>query len=378
MTPDNSCVQCGKCLEVCPLFKATGREELTPRAKFFLQTLDPSKGLSRSDFNSLASLCLSCGRCAENCPQNMSGKELVSDLRADSGSFVRGCWDLWLSRPGLLWPMAAALSRFSPEALPEPFGSAKKKMEVLFAKSPEPWAKLIPGIRPGERKAVLFKGCTARYARKDWGLKAEKILDAMGIVRLQDPDFACCGSPYGSAGLVSKQKASRKRNIQIWQEIGEPLLVTFCSTCLKGLRAYGPVDFNGDGQLLQRWQESLTPLSFLLQGADVSLMENSPAQVVYHKPCHAGADDPDLRLVEKIAGERLAPVQDDLCCGFGGVMQLGAPELSCEVGGYCVERLTMELEPGAQIVTGCSACVIQLATIAKDAYFASHWLDNLK
>ncbi len=378
MATPKACVQCGKCLEVCPLFKATGCEELTPRAKFFLQTLDPSMGLSEKDFNSLASLCLSCGRCAKNCPQNLSGSDLVADLRAKSKGFVQSCWDIWLTRPGLLWPMAAALSRFSPEVLPEPFGSAKKRMEALFVRSPEPWIKLVPRIRPDEGKAVLFRGCTARYARRDWSAKAEHLLVAMGMVSADDAEFSCCGASYGSAGLQERQSESRKRNIEAWRNLNEPLLITFCVTCLKGLKEYDLADFSCDAALHERWNNSLIPLSSLLHGAEVTVLENCPVQLAYHKPCHAPSPDTDLALLQEIAGDRLVPVKDDLCCGFGGIMQLGAPELSMQVGGHCMNMLTRNLKAGSQIVSGCSACVIQLATLAKDEYFASHWLDILK
>ncbi|WP_320171349.1 (Fe-S)-binding protein [Maridesulfovibrio sp.] len=378
MASPKACVQCGKCLEVCPLFKATGREELTPRAKFFLQSLDPAQGLSVNDFNSLASLCLSCGRCAKNCPQNMSGPELVSELRAGSNGFLRTCWDIWLASPGVLWPTAAALSRFSPESLPEPFGSAKKRMASLFAKSPAPWAEVLPQVCFEERKAVLFKGCVGRYARKDWASKAEHLMDAAGLVRPGEINFSCCGSSYGSAGLLDRQRDARKKNIRVWQDAGEPLLVTFCATCLKGLKEYDVEDFSGSEELRSRWMESLTPLSSLLAGAEITLLDNCPDQVIYHKPCHAAQPDADLEFVQAVAGDRLLPVKDDLCCGFGGVMQIGAPKLSRQVGEHCMTSLTEGADAGAQIVSGCSACVIQLATLAKDAYFATHWLDILK
>ncbi|NDV23882.1 (Fe-S)-binding protein [Desulfovibrio sp. JC022] len=378
MAAPKSCVQCGKCLEVCPLFKVTGREELTPRAKFFLESLDSEEGLSERDFKSLASLCLSCGRCEKNCPQNMSGPELVSDLRAKSKGFTQSCWDLWLKSPGLLWPMAAAVSRFSPEILPEPFGSARKRMEALFAKSPEPWVELLPQVKFEKRKVMLFKGCVGRFARKDWTTKAERLMDSMGLIRAEGGQFYCCGSSYGSAGLLERQADSRAKNIEVWKDADCPLLIIFCATCLKGLKEYALNDFAGDEELYARWQESLTTLSFLLLDAEVALLDNAPSQVAYHKPCHAPEVDSDRKLVELIAGERLLPVQGDLCCGFGGIMQLGAPELSRQVGKHCLEQLTMNMQPGGQIVSGCSACVIQLATLVKDDYFACHWLDILK
>jgi glycolate oxidase iron-sulfur subunit len=378
MADSKKCVQCGKCLEVCPLFKATGREELTPRAKFFLESLATGKEVSEKDFKMLASLCLSCGRCEKNCPQNMSGPELVSKLRAGSKRFTRSCWDLWLKNPGQLWPMAAAFSRFLPEFLPEPFGSSRKRMQALFSASPEPWARLYPQVKFEKRKAMLFKGCVARFARQDWTDKAEQLMDSMGLVRAEGGEFCCCGSSYGSAGLLDRQADSRAENIEVWKDAGCPLLITFCASCLKGLQEYSLEDFAGDKEMYDHWQSSLTPLSSLLLDAEVRILADSPEQVAYHRPCHAPEDDTDGKLVNLIAEDRMLPVQGDVCCGFGGIMQLGAPELSKEVGESCLSRLTEPMEPGGQIVSGCSACVIQLVTLVKDDYFAAHWLDILK
>ncbi|MBI9112062.1 (Fe-S)-binding protein [Maridesulfovibrio ferrireducens] len=378
MAVSKSCVQCGKCLEVCPLFKVTGREELTPRAKFFLEGLNPSEGLNEKDFKSLASMCLSCGRCENICPQNMSGPDLVSSLRAESKGFTKTCWDLWLSKPGFIWPMVAALSKFSPANLPEPVGSAKKRMEALFAKSPKPWAKLVPDIKFEEQKVVLFEGCVGRYARRDWTRKAEHFMDGLGLVRADKPDFVCCGSSYGGAGLLDRQCKARKANITAWKNSNFPLVIIFCTTCLKGLKEYSLADFDGDRELHNKWVSCLIPLSSLLLDADVTLLENSPQQVIYHKPCHAPQPDSDQALVEAVAGEKLMPVNSDLCCGFGGILQLGAPELSKQVGYFCIDALTKSVSPGAHILTGCSACVIQLATLAKADFFTGHWLDILE
>lgn len=372
-----TCVQCGKCLDVCPLFKATGREELTPRSKFFLESLEGGEGLSEKDFKALASLCLACGRCAKNCPQNLSGVDLVSGLRAESGRFLRSCWNLWLQSPGILWPAASALSKFSSEKLPEPFGSARKKMEALFAEAPAPWAGIVPEKIFENKPAMLFEGCVARYARKDWTQKAEKFMTGLGLEIVKSSGFNCCGSSMGSAGLFDARNRSRMDNIQAWIAAGKPLLVTICATCLKGLGDYEREDFDSDEDYAE-WLAALTPLSSFLIDGRIEITGKAPDRIAYHHPCHAPDDDKDKRLVERICGSRLAPVKNDLCCGFGGVMQLGAPELSLEVGRHCINELTGSLEGSVQILTGCSACVVQLATLTDNNIFAGHWLDILE
>ncbi len=56
----SQCILCGKCLEVCPLLNATGREELSPRAKASLCSAlaDKAGELSEADAARLAGICL--------------------------------------------------------------------------------------------------------------------------------------------------------------------------------------------------------------------------------------------------------------------------------------------------------------------------------
>lgn len=58
-------------------------------------------------------------------------------------------------------------------------------MQALFAKSPEPWAELVPQAKFEERKVVLFRGCVGHYARRDWAAKAERLMDGMGLIRAE-------------------------------------------------------------------------------------------------------------------------------------------------------------------------------------------------
>lgn len=96
-----NCVLCGKCLEVCPLLAATGREELSPRAKAHLVTMlerDPDL-LREQDVAALAGLCLGCGRCKAVCSQGVNIPDAVSRLREQHPGWKTWLWKQWMQRP---------------------------------------------------------------------------------------------------------------------------------------------------------------------------------------------------------------------------------------------------------------------------------------
>ena len=99
------CILCGRCLSVCPLFAATGREELSPRAKFFLAraVAEGRADLSARAAEILATVCLSCGKCESACPLGLCGPDLVAELRASHPGFAGFLWKLWIERAGLMF-----------------------------------------------------------------------------------------------------------------------------------------------------------------------------------------------------------------------------------------------------------------------------------
>ena len=116
---DRECILCGRCLDVCPLFQATGREELSPKAKHYLnKVLETRPGaLHTRPAAHLASLCLACGRCEKECPQGLSGPAVVASLREKHAGWEAWLWKTWVERGGVLWPALGALSRLAPDGL---------------------------------------------------------------------------------------------------------------------------------------------------------------------------------------------------------------------------------------------------------------------
>ncbi len=369
------CILCGKCLEVCPLFQATGREELSPKAKFFLaDSLEaPGEDLSEKAAARLAGLCLSCGRCEKACPRGLCAPHLVARLRAAHPGWRGHVWDAWLSRPGLLWPMARALSKLVPSSLP----SAGHMAAMDPARAPAPFLRPVRfGQAAKGLRVALFAGCMGAHARADWAEKSRELLAGLGADLVPDPGFSCCGASLGHAGLPDSQTAARRANIKAWREAGRPLLAVFCATCRCGLRAYAGWAGDFEPGEAVRFRESVVNLPDLLAGTEFEILPDAPREIIYHRPCHGSGGDRDLRFLQGIFAERLRFFKENgPCCGFGGLMRLTAPGLSDRVAQRAMEAYAPA--PGAHILTGCSGCAVQLFANAPPGVAAGHWLDAI-
>jgi glycolate oxidase iron-sulfur subunit len=370
------CILCGKCLEVCPLLAATGREELGPRAKADLARLLASDDalLAGEDVARLTGLCLGCHRCTAVCSQGVDVPGLVAALRRAHPDFKGWLWKTWLTHARALWPAGSSAARLVPEGLvPERFGRQLKALAGLRG-----GPGLTPFLRPtffpdthrGEA-VLLFAGCTATHVRERWLTTALGLLDGLGVTVLPG-DFGCCGSGLKGAGFAAEAETMARRNIEVWRGAGRPKMITFCASCRAGLIGYG--DLLADSAETQRWMQSATTLSALVIGAKFVLSEAVAQRIGYHRPCHADGADSDFRLLKAALGDGLTTATEGLCCGFGGVMGLGAPHLADRVTARCWQGLA-----GADVVvSGCSACVTRLAATAPDGVAVGHWLEGLE
>lgn len=288
------CVLCGCCLEGCPLLAATGREELSPRAKALLA--GPSKftaagcegGLDAADVAALTGLCLACGRCEKLCPQQVKVPGLVARQRALHPDFRQWLWRQWITRLGPFWGLAARGAALAPDVfVPAQFSLALKGLRGLRPGAGlKPWLQFtsLPAgafaQKHGQRPVVLFDGCVGRGPRKAWGEAARFLLRGLGA-KLDEAEFSCCGSTLGVAGLPGEQAEVRRANVAAWRAAGKPLVVTYCATCRKGLAEYS--DVFADAAEEAEWKACVTPLSALLAGAQAKVLRGAPTVVGWHR-----------------------------------------------------------------------------------------------
>lgn len=368
------CILCGKCISVCPLIKATNREELGPRAKSDLSRLlkEQPELLKSKDVKALAGLCIGCHRCKAACSQGMNVPGLVSALRGAHPDLKSWLWKTWLSNTKL-WSTASTAATMLPKKFqPNMFSQHLKMLAGLKGESGiEPFLNVesFPDTYRGE-KMLLFAGCTATRVQGRWLIAALRLLDGLGV-EVRSGKFKCCGGGLKSAGFADESTKLAKTNVAIWRAAGRPKMVAFCASCLSSLKGYE--DIFHDEEEADLWKASLTPLSSLLKGTTFTVAETAPDAIGYHRPCHVDEGDSDFTMLSSALGERLTAVTKDECCGFGGLLRLAAPELGNKVNAVCWEKLA---GPGT-VLTGCSACATQLASSAPDEVRVGHWLETI-
>ena len=396
--PERDCVLCGCCLELCPLFLATNREELSPRAKALLA--GPSKfsaaTLDETAVAEQAGLCLACGRCEKLCPQGVNIPRLIARLRAEHPDFRQWLWKQWITKLAPYWSLAAQGAALVPQPIvPAAFSLALKGLRGLRpSKGLRGWLTITKFPKDAfrekyaDRPVAVFNGCVGMGPRKIWADTARALLQGLGA-NLVAADFSCCGSTLGVAGLPEDQAAARRANVAAWRRAGRPLIVTYCATCQKGLAEYAGAGLFADAaphfDEEALWAASVAPLSGLLAGATGKAGRGAPAIIGWHRPCHADAVDSDFKLLSGLLGTRLRSPAKANCCGFGGIMQLAAPKLSAQVGAGCWAGLdtvlgfsvAAQVTPG-YVLTGCSGCVMQLAATAPAGASVGHWLEIIR
>lgn len=362
-------------MEACPLLACSGAEELGPRAKSDMLRLlaADESSLRRVDVVDLASRCLGCHRCVKTCSQGVDVPVAISELRAVHPNFRSWLWKMWLANAGALWPVGAGVAGLVPES----FKADKLGPFLKILTGMKSGRGVEPFLEPGEfsdtyrgEKMLLFAGCTANHLQRGWLNTARRLLQGAGV-EIMPNEFACCGSGLKSAGCLKEAAAMEAANVEVWRQSGRKRIVTFCASCRSGLLDYSAFSHE---QEAEAWGKSITSLSSIAQSITFVLSGKPPERIGYHRPCHVAGDDGDLVFLRQALADRLILPQSEECCGFGGVMRLAAPDLTIKVGKQCWDS-----HQGVEaVLTGCSACVAQLAATRPEGVGVGHWLDVVK
>lgn len=406
-----SCEYCGRCLSVCPSYRHSRIETLSPRARIDMvrAVADGSLVPGQRYAESLHS-CLQCQACTEICGKGVDGAHIILEAkhRQSSASPIpswsrleRFACETLLRRRRLLSAVLHVTGWFQRLLPSEPQGTVRHLPEVFsgFAghrSVPNPAPLSIHAMlsetiqpRPGTVRpkgvpadVAVFTGCFGALVDTGAVAKLVEALTALGITVHVPAAQSCCGAPAAFSSLTDAFDAARRKTISIFSQYAGMPVLTVCATCYRMLSSDYPrlqpsvpdqavADFSTRVRDAAEFLNELTvqrpvpdqtlQLFQNWRGGEVSA--SRPMAVAVHDPCHlrlrpeAGRE---LRArLDAIPWIRRVETHDQVtCCGGGGISSLKNPVLADELG---QARAQAFINAGAEaVVTECPGCVLQL------------------
>lgn len=323
------CVQCGTCRSVCPVFDVVGWESANTRGRMLIiKSLLEGRPPSEDVLSSLAS-CTTCGICAAKCPAGANPPEVVEAARAQ------------LVKCGITTDaqkkLKSAVITYG-NSLGEAKGRKNWLSETERSKIPE------------KSDYVYFVGCFDSYRYPEFAKKTFKVLQHFGVTLL--PDEQCCASPLLRTGFLEEAEKIMEHNLEQIKKVGAQTVITSCAGCYTTLK--------------NNYPEELRVISlpeFLAEHLDELKLKKLDFTVTYHDPCHLGRHnkiyDAPRKVIQAICNlkEMKNIKENSRCCGGGGGVRIGYPDLSLELARNRLEDVPKGVD---YIVTSCPLCVRNL------------------
>jgi len=378
----NRCFRCGLCRSVCPSFEESGLEYSSPRGRIQLAKAALDSRITLDGvFQEKIFDCLNCMRCVEICPSGVRTDRIVMAARAE---FVnRGKLDLIkkIIFSGVIKsPFVMRLCAFAGylcqkwfyepngflETLVLKFAGMGDKKFPRFAKKPavSRWPVVNTALYGKKIMRVgYFIGCATNLLFPGIADATIRVLTRNGVEVVIPKGQVCCGAPVYAAGDFENARKLAEKNLKVFKDIDIDCIVTDCSSCsaalkydVKELLDVGPFD---------------VPVydlnEFLVNVIKIDRdFGEIPMKITYHDPCHLkrgqGISSEPRELLKIVPGVNLVEMEEaDMCCGGAGTFSFTHHELSRKIGRHKSEHIRAT---GAEYVsTPCPFCKIQIDDI---------------
>lgn len=393
-----TCMRCGMCQAVCPLYAQTGREADVARGKLAL--LD---GLLKEIFEQPRSVverlnkCLLCGSCEANCPSGVHVMEIFIKARAILTGFMglsapqKAIFKGMLAHPELMDKMlfwGAKFQKIFTRPVNELLGTSCARIgSALLGNrhfkplAEEPFHQNTPSRNtPAGRsglKVALFVGCLIDKIYPQTAQAVVDVCDQLGVGLFIPEKQGCCGIPAISAGDTATFQRLVAHNIDRFKLQSFDYLVTACATCTSTIKKIWPMMIPENQTRLKKdaidfskktldISQFLVDKKILVDPGTHRKPGHAVVPVTYHDPCHLkkslGVATQPRTLLRHADGYRFREMHEaDQCCGMGGSFNLKYYDISSQIGERKRDTIAAS---GCRIVsTSCPACMLQLTDV---------------
>lgn len=369
-----TCVQCGRCTEVCPAFQ-TGKP-LDPRAlhvelRAHLEEKAPlldkikDAGELKLEFTEAEQSiidkmiidgvfseefiwsCTTCRACEQACPVSNEHVQKIVDLRrymvmneAKMPKDVQNALNCYKS--GNPWKLPSS-SR----------GDWMNGLDVPV------WSE--------EAEYLLYIGCSGAYDDRAKKVSAAlvKVLKEAGVnFGVLGSDEPCCGETIRRMGNEFEFQPLAEENAEMFKELGVKKIITLCPHCFNSLRNDYP-DFGGEFEVIHHSEF----LAELIQSGKIKVDGSFNAKVVYHDACYLGRHndvfDAPRAVLQSVPGISLTEMErsknNAFCCGAGGGRNWMEEEIGHGQQRINETRAKEALETGTEVIaTACPYCLTMI------------------
>ncbi|NDY58312.1 (Fe-S)-binding protein [Desulfovibrio sulfodismutans] len=389
-----SCMRCGMCQAVCPVYAETGLEAHVARGKIALleglsheALKDPQAVMDRLD------MCLLCGSCAAGCPSGVK----VLDIFLKAKAFLAGYLGLPPAQKAILrgllahrkvfdsvMTVASKLQGLVTKPANEVIGSScavfgasllggrhfMPLADTAFHKTMA--AKSLPA-KNGQPTVAFFYGCMVDRMYPRIGQAVMKVLAHHGAGAFVPDAQVCCGIPALSAGDLQTFEKLVKENIAVFADQPFDVLITPCATCTSTIKKIWPEMCDGlpgatRAAVKELAAKTMDVNEFLVKNLGVAASatpsRDARTKVTVHDPCHLKkslgvfaepraviAANPGMEIVEMAA--------PDACCGCGGSFTLKHYDIAGRIGKR--KRDDVVSTNASVVAAGCPACLLQIS-----------------
>jgi len=340
-----TCAQCAFCTASCPVAEQKGWETYGPRGRMYLLKLMLQKKIkANAEIRDRFYACTTCSRCSKVCQTDLELVEIWEDVRN------------WLVDKGI-----------GPLDVHKTIAASVAENHNTFmepAAERDTWAGEIKPKRKG--KIAFYVGCTSAYKMKKIAKDTLKILQHLGEpVAVLGEDEWCCGSVLLRTGQRKDIKEIVKHNVEALKNTGAEIVVTSCTGCYKTLST-DYVHIYGQ-ELPFKVMHISQYLAQQIKKGKLKFSQSINEKVTYHDPCHlglhAGEYEAPRAILRAIPGLELIEMDNirekSRCCGSGGGLKAGFPDLALGIG---LVRVKEAIETGAGILASCcSFCKTNLS-----------------
>ncbi|UTF51887.1 (Fe-S)-binding protein [Desulfomicrobium sp. ZS1] len=404
-----TCMKCGMCQAVCPVFAETMNEGDVARGKIaLLENLSHEMIKDPEGVQEKLNKCLLCGSCAANCPSGVKVLDIFLKARVIVNTYMglsatkKAIFQGLLTKPALFNSVLDVASKFQgvfTKTANDVIGSSCSRIvnaPIIGERHFMPLAKkslrkLEPSrnTRPGKSgyRVAFFPGCVIDKIYPRVGQAVLKALTHHEVGIYMPSGQCCCGIPALASGDKDSFDKLVKRNLEIFEKENFDYLLTACATCTATMHELWPLM---SGDKIQSMQDRIAAMSakvmdvnqFMVDVLKVAMpVEGHGTKVTYHDPCHLKksmkvSEQPRALLKTNPNVEFVEMSDADRCCGCGGSFNLQHYKLSKSIGEQKRDNIVAS---GAQVVaTGCPACMMQISDMLsqhKDQIAVKHVME---